>query len=88
MKKASTNYLSINKKIMENNIENNIEDIVDNAKEIEDVKDRINKTINESNLIKILEDDELVVIDTTCQIKELKQDVWKLIRELCKMSDI
>lgn len=73
---------------MENNIENNIEDITDSAKEINDIKDRINKTINNSNLIKILEDDELVVIDTTYQIKELKQDVWKLIRELCKMSDI
>lgn len=73
---------------MESKIENNIEDITDSAKEINDIKDRINKTINNSNLIKLLEDDELVVIDTTCQIKELKQDVWKLIRELCKMSDI
>lgn len=73
---------------IENKIENNIEDITDSAKEINDIKDRINKTINNSNLIKLLEDDELVVIDTTCQIKELKQDVWKLIRELCKMSDI
>ncbi len=73
---------------METNIENNIENSTDSAKEIENIKDRINKTINNSNLIKILEDGELVVIDTTCQIKELKQDVWKLIRELCKMSDI
>ncbi len=73
---------------METNIENNIENNTDSAKEIENIKDRINKTINNSNLIKILEDGELVVIDTTCQIKELKQDVWKLIRELCKMSDI
>lgn len=74
---------------MESNIENNIEEkIENNISDIEDVKDRINKTVNSSNLIKILEDDELVVIDTTTQIKELKQDIWKLIRELYRMSDI
>lgn len=78
---------------MESNIENNIEEKIENSVEnnisdIEDVKDRINKTVNSSNLIKILEDGELVVIDTTTQIKELKQDIWKLIRELYRMSDI